>query len=246
MGARPVFAAQAVLGLVALGAVLLRRGGEAGAAKPARGGASGGILADAAARADLGVAALAAGAGGVMRGGFSLLVPLVVARSGVGAAAGAFALTNGVGLAFCWVGGHALDHLGRKASAVPSLALFSASLALLARALGEEPMPWALEASALLCGLAEAVGAGFKGSTKADFVARARQRGIAAGGDGTVESARFAAALDNALDSIGIVYPLVLAYAAQAWGGPCACYVGAGLGAVAVVWVLAFFPETLE
>ena len=33
-------------------------------------------------------------------------------------------------------------------------------------------------------------GAGFKGSTKADFVARARHRGIAAGGDGTVESAR--------------------------------------------------------
>ena len=38
--------------------------------------------------------------------------PQVVARSGVGAAARAFALTNGVGLAFCWVGGAALDHLG--------------------------------------------------------------------------------------------------------------------------------------
>ena len=41
----------------------------------------------------------------------------VVAQSGVGAAARAFALANGVGLAFCWVGGAALDHLGRKAGA---------------------------------------------------------------------------------------------------------------------------------
>ena len=47
---------------------------------------------------------------------------------------------------------------------MPSIALFSASLALLARAVGEEPLPWALEGSALLCGLAEAIGAPRAGS----------------------------------------------------------------------------------
>lgn len=190
----------------------------------------------------------------MLRGSFNMMVPLQGSHLGLSSPAVAltFVWCNACGFSLFWVGGLVLDRLGRRWSAVPACALFGAAFILLGCATGALGM----HAAAVFFGFGETISGGIKRSLKADFTDRAfhhrlEQTRAEIGGEGDhgaaeMHKARFAAMIDNALDSVGMLYPIALASIAQVWGPPVACFCFGGLGVAGSALFGLVIGETLR
>eukprot|EP00928_Gymnodinium_smaydae_P027855 TRINITY_DN21403_c0_g1_i1.p1 TRINITY_DN21403_c0_g1~~TRINITY_DN21403_c0_g1_i1.p1 ORF type:complete len:512 (+),score=58.17 TRINITY_DN21403_c0_g1_i1:54-1538(+) len=190
----------------------------------------------------------------LLRGCFNMMVPIQATSLGLESndVALTFVWCNSCGFSMFWIGGMILDKLGRRWSAVPACALFGAAFLLLGRSQGASGM----HGAAVFFGFGETISGGIKRSLKADFTDRAFRHRLSQtrdeiGGEGdvavaTLHKARFSAMIDNALDSVGIIYPVMLAFVAQTYSPFAACCCCACLGVLGVLVFSFVIEETLK
>lgn len=168
----------------------------------------------------------------LMRAARTLLVPLFGQAAGLDAAAIGliYSASAAIDMSLFYPVGVIVDRLGRKWSAVPSIALFALGLACL---------PWAqgfysLLSVGLLLGIANGVGTGIVMIIGADLAQELDERGQFLG-------------IWRLIGDLGMgAAPLMSGILVDVAGLAAASYCAAGIGVVGVVIMCAFVPETLR
>lgn len=168
----------------------------------------------------------------LMRAARMLLVPLFGQAAGLDAAAIGviYSASAAIDMSLFYPVGVIVDRLGRKWSAVPSLALFALGLACLPWANGF----YALLSAGLLLGVANGVGTGIVMIMGADLAQELEGRGQFLG-------------IWRLIGDIGMsAAPLLSGVLVNLAGLAAASFCAAGIGAIGVVVMCALVPETLR